>query len=198
MRIEWCKIFFLSLAVSSGGQESYCRFRGRYYTKEEFGVQTCSKCLQWMPEELFRDHEVDNQTISIHRSLITYNNNKFDILNPLSFKFYSEQATDYEKRSFLSAFEHFFKDPIDAVSHPYKEQPENPGKFIWLTGPPGLGKSTSAQLLARKAGYVYYEGDCFGSDEFNYDRDGGSGGAGHRSSGNNMRYMDDRSNCRKK
>ena len=42
------------------------------------------------------------------------------------------------------------------------------------------------------------EGDCFGSDEFNYDRDGGSGGAGHRSSGNNMRYMDDRSNCRKK
>ena len=53
------------------------------------------------------------------------------------------------------------KDPIDAVSHPYKEQPENPGKFIWLTGPPGLGKSTSAQLLARKAGYVYYEGDAF-------------------------------------
>ena len=30
-----------------------------------------------------------------------------------------------------------------------------------MTGPPGLGKSTTAQLLARKAGYVYYEGDCF-------------------------------------
>ena len=53
------------------------------------------------------------------------------------------------------------KDPIEAPSHPYKEQPDNLGKFIWITGPPGLGKSTTAQLLARKAGYVYYEGDCF-------------------------------------
>jgi len=53
------------------------------------------------------------------------------------------------------------KDPMYAPSHPYKEQPNNPGKFLWITGPPGLGKSTTAQLLARKAGYVYYEGDCF-------------------------------------
>jgi len=60
----------------------------------------------------------------------------------------------------VSAYE-ATKDPIDAMSHPYTEQPENPGKFLWLTGPPGLGKSTSAQLLARKAGYVYYEGDAF-------------------------------------
>merc|ERR1712013_413445 len=60
----------------------------------------------------------------------------------------------------VSAYE-ATKDPIDAVSHPYTEQPENPGKLLWLTGPPGLGKSTSAQLLARKAGYVYYEGDAF-------------------------------------
>ena len=29
-------------------------------------------------------------------------------------------------------------------------------------GPPGAGKSTSAQLLARSEGYVYYEADCFG------------------------------------
>ena len=28
-------------------------------------------------------------------------------------------------------------------------------------GPPGLGKSTTAQLLSREHGYVYYEGDCF-------------------------------------
>ena len=31
-----------------------------------------------------------------------------------------------------------------------------------FTGPPGAGKSTSAQLLARSEGYVYYEADCFG------------------------------------
>ena len=28
-------------------------------------------------------------------------------------------------------------------------------------GPPGLGKSTTAQLLSREHGFVYYEGDCF-------------------------------------
>ena len=52
-------------------------------------------------------------------------------------------------------------DPIEAPPGPYKIQPENQGKFLWITGPPGLGKSTSAQLLCRTAGYVYYEADCF-------------------------------------
>ena len=54
-------------------------------------------------------------------------------------------------------------DPFDAPPAPYKLQPENQGKLLWLTGPPGLGKSTSAQLLAKNHGYVYYEGDCFKS-----------------------------------
>ena len=53
------------------------------------------------------------------------------------------------------------KDPVDAPSHPYKEDPGKPGKFLWITGAPGLGKSTVAQLLARKHGFVFYEGDCF-------------------------------------
>ena len=53
------------------------------------------------------------------------------------------------------------KDLIEAPSHPYKEQPENLGKFLCITGPPGSGKSTLAQLLARNAGYVYYESDCY-------------------------------------
>ena len=32
---------------------------------------------------------------------------------------------------------------------------------IWNLGVPGAGKSTSAQLLARNHGFIYYEGDCF-------------------------------------
>jgi len=54
-------------------------------------------------------------------------------------------------------------DPIEAPPGEYKIQPEYQGKFLWITGPPGLGKSTTAQLLGRNHGYVFYESDCFGS-----------------------------------
>jgi len=54
-------------------------------------------------------------------------------------------------------------DPIEAPPGEYKIQPEYQGKFLWITGPPGLGKSTSAQLLGRNHGYVFYESDCFGN-----------------------------------
>lgn len=52
-------------------------------------------------------------------------------------------------------------DPIEAPPSHHKVQPENQGRLIWITGPPGFGKSTTAQLLSREHGYVYYEGDCF-------------------------------------
>ena len=52
-------------------------------------------------------------------------------------------------------------DAIDAIPHHYKEQPENQGKLLWLSGSAGLGKSTSGLVLSKKAGYVYYEGDAF-------------------------------------
>ena len=34
--------------------------------------------------------------------------------------------------------------------------------MVWLSGAPGMGKSTSAQILGRDKGYVYYEADTFG------------------------------------
>ena len=52
-------------------------------------------------------------------------------------------------------------DPADAPPNNYKIQPENQGKLIWISGAPGLGKSTSGLFLGKKAGYVYYEADAF-------------------------------------
>merc|ERR1719320_2422299 len=69
-----------------------------------------------------------------------------------------EKITDEELEEIMNDF-----DPIEAPPGPYKVQPGKKGKIIWLTGAPGMGKSTTAQLLARNHGYVYYEADCFGS-----------------------------------
>jgi len=78
--------------------------------------------------------------------------------------------------TFLNSMDHFehitdeeamalkdFGDPVSAPSSHYKIQPEfDNGRFIWLTGGPGLGKSTTAQMLSKTAGFVYYEADAFG------------------------------------
>merc|ERR550532_1407826 len=54
------------------------------------------------------------------------------------------------------------REPMEAPNIPdyIKPQPGKPGKLLWFSGPPGAGKSTTAQLLARNNGYVYYEADC--------------------------------------
>jgi gluconate kinase len=52
-------------------------------------------------------------------------------------------------------------DLISAPPSRYKLEPERQGKLLWITGAPGLGKSTTAQLLSRNHGFVFYEGDCF-------------------------------------
>ena len=52
-------------------------------------------------------------------------------------------------------------DPIEAPPSDYKIEPERQGKLVWITGPAGLGKSTTGQMLSRKHGFVFYEGDCF-------------------------------------
>ena len=54
-------------------------------------------------------------------------------------------------------------DPADAPTNHYKIQPENVGRLLWISGAPGLGKSTSGLVLSRTADYVYYEADAFGT-----------------------------------
>jgi len=57
-----------------------------------------------------------------------------------------------------------FQDTGDSVHEllsPHKLQPDRKGKLLWISGPPGMGKSTSALFLSKKLGYVYYEGDFF-------------------------------------
>ena len=58
-----------------------------------------------------------------------------------------------------------FKESRESADAPIcqyaKLQPAKLGKIIWFSGPPGAGKSTSAQLLGRNHGHVYFEGDCF-------------------------------------
>ena len=56
-----------------------------------------------------------------------------------------------------------FGDPADAPPSRYKIQPEYNGKLLFISGAPGLGKSTSGLLLSKIAGYVYYEADAFGN-----------------------------------
>ena len=52
-------------------------------------------------------------------------------------------------------------DPVEAPTCPHELKPGTPGKLLWLTGPPGAGKSTTGHRLSQMKGYVFYEGDCF-------------------------------------
>ena len=60
------------------------------------------------------------------------------------------------------------KDPADAPPNHYTLRPGHVGKLVFISGAPGLGKSTTARRMMEKEGFVYYEGDCFMSHKNPY------------------------------
>jgi len=53
------------------------------------------------------------------------------------------------------------RDEFEAPRCPHiTPKPNQRGKLIWLSGPPGAGKSTTCQLMARDKDFIYYEADC--------------------------------------
>jgi len=89
-----------------------------------------------------------NAVLSNDRKTLTYYGaaNSIDIL---------EWSSDEVKKLLESG------DPMEAPPNPYKIQPENHGKLLFISGAPGLGKSTTGMLLGKNFGYVYYEADAF-------------------------------------
>ena len=54
-----------------------------------------------------------------------------------------------------------YQDPAENPSNTYTPQPAKVGKLIWISGPSGMGKTTTARILQEEEGFVNYEGDCF-------------------------------------
>ena len=94
------------------------------------------------------------------------------ILNDEGTRFYAEKLIATEKNFNIREWVNDqmlneFKESRESADAPIcqyaKLQPAKLGKIIWFSGPPGAGKTTTAQLMGRKHGHVYYEGDCYNS-----------------------------------
>jgi len=103
-----------------------------------------------------KEAESEKKKMEICDLGVIYDNGKRCSMKGFTGRSSLEKITEVELEEIMNDF-----DPIEAPPGPYTIQPGKKGKIIWLTGAPGMGKSTTAQLLAKNHGYVYYEADCF-------------------------------------
>ena len=78
----------------------------------------------------------------------------------------------------------------ESVAEPpgdYTVQPNNQGDLVWLSGPPGAGKSTIAALISKMMNYVYYEADAFHKGVNPFVPDGGDEDDQHSLIGQGMK-----------
>jgi len=74
---------------------------------------------------------------------------------------YTMEWIDEEEAKALKNASEDDKDPYEAPPNHYTLKPGHVGKLIWISGPPGSGKSTTARRMMETQGFVHYEGDCF-------------------------------------
>ena len=86
------------------------------------------------------------------------------ILNDEGTRYYAEKMIATQKNFKIREWANDeklneFKESRDSADEPIcqyaKFQPDKLGKIVWFSGPPGAGKSTTAQLMGRKNGYIY-------------------------------------------
>lgn len=91
-----------------------------------------------------------------HKVVLSQEGNEFyywdNLLRVEKFKWVSEETLNEIREN---------RETLDSPSVPqYNPNPGKRGNIYWVCGPPGAGKSTVCQLLARDHGYIYYEVDA--------------------------------------
>ena len=73
--------------------------RCRYFTEDEFSVQSCSECLRNIPHVLFKQNQntVNNKTEPLLLSLLVLRAEKLDIFNPIDHTVLSSLSFQFSK-----------------------------------------------------------------------------------------------------
>merc|ERR1719204_2619694 len=105
----------------------------------------------------------NNVELSIFGGLLTFGGVLSEDKRKVTFWGFCNELDSFSWMSVedFRAYKESYGVAIDAIPHHYKIQPENKGRLLWISGAPGIGKSTTGQVLSRNSDWVYYEADAF-------------------------------------